>query len=234
VTKKQERVLKLAPVLFFTLFMANFSYGVLNVKQPLKVAILDTGIADPSLYKHMCKEGHKNFSSDPTIKDTAPSKHGSNIAAIIEREAGPGNWCFIMIKYSSGGPSAMYNYRQALQYAVDVNPSVLNLSLTGRTYDFKEARLVAELLKNKVRIVAAAGNDGEYIDQKACTVYPACLDPAIDVIGNSGSRTSNRGPFVDRFLNGQDVQGAGVSLSGTSQSTAKFTGQLVKLLLQTY
>lgn len=231
---KTKIALTLAPVLFFTLFMANFSYGVLNVKPPLKVAILDTGIADPGRYNHMCKDGHKNFSSDPSIKDTSDSRHGSNVAAIIEREAGPGNWCFVIVKYSTGGPSSIYNYRQALQYAVDINPNVLNLSLTGRSYDFKEARLVSELLSNKVRIVAAAGNDGEYIAQRTCNVYPACLDPAIDVIGNSGSRTSNRGPFVDYYLNGQDVQGAGVSLSGTSQSTARYTGQLIKLLLQTY
>lgn len=229
-----KRALRLAPVLFFILFITNFSYGLLKEKQPIKVVIIDTGISNVG-YTHMCPDGHKSFTKSLSIKDTTASKHGTNIAAIIEKEAGPGNWCFIMLKFMDKEDGKSFdNYMAALEYATTLKPTLLHLSLTGRDKDAYEAQLIKQLLNAGTQVVAAAGNDGEFIPSNKCNVYPACVDSRVYVIGNNGSKTSNRGPYVDTYINGQDVTAGGVTLSGTSQSAALFTGRVIRKVMETY
>lgn len=231
---KLKYVLKLAPVLFFTLFMGNFSYGLLKEKPPLKVVIIDTGVSNVG-YTHMCPDGHKSFSPSASIKDHTQSKHGTNIAAIIEKEGGPGNWCFIMVKFADKeGDITFQDYMNALEYAASLKPALLNLSLTGRNKDAYETQLIKQMINAGTQVVAAAGNDGEFIPATKCDVYPACVDSRVYVVGNSGSKSSNKGPFVDTFINGENVTAGGITLSGTSQSAATFTGRVIRKVMETY
>ena len=61
-----------------------------------------------------------------------------------------------------------------------------------------------------------------------CNYFPACYDKRINVIGAKNVSKSNYGHVVDYVLNGKNRKAFGVNLTGTSQSTAVFTGLMIR------
>ena len=83
--------------------------------------------------------------------------------------------------------------------------------------------------KEERREEERAGNEG----QEGCNYYPACYDSRIIVVGSSNQNgvrldSSNYSSKVDAYMDGYEVKADGITHSGTSQSTAKMTGILVK------
>lgn len=202
-------------------------------KPPLRVAIIDTGLSNVNS-AHMCPDGHKDFTNSGSIKDTNKFKHGSNIAAIIDREAGPGNWCFVVLKvFNNSNYSQVQYYLDALKFAATQNYAIVNLSITGPTKLADEETALNQLLNAGVVVNVAAGNDSQQL-RRPCNVYPACGDPRLNVVSDAGLVRANKGGPVDVYINGRNVEGGGVSLSGTSQSTAIFTGRVIREALLKY
>lgn len=115
---------------------------------------------------------------------------------------------------------------EALEYVNKINPDIIHISAGGLGFILKEEIQINHLLKKNIKIVAAAGNEQMNLDLN-CNYYPACYDKRIYVIGNYGNY-SNYGNVVDKYINGKDQTGFGVTLSGTSQSAAKFTNELLR------
>ncbi|MGR6914909.1 S8 family peptidase [[Actinomadura] parvosata] len=180
--------------------------------------------------------------------------HGSHVAGIAAGTGGvaPGAGIVAVQVFSRlndeascGEPACLVAYesslRQALDYVRDLNQPVaaVNMSLGGMLYDqscdateegaiFKEK--IDALLAKGIATVVAAGN--EYYEG---TAHPACVSTAVAVGANDNSDTiaewSNRGPLLDLFAPGVDIESAvpdntTVVYSGTSMATPQVTGAL--------
>lgn len=184
--------------------------------QVLKVAVIDTGYTGPT--EQLC-------SWSPALADDGPVHHGSNVTSIILRLGGYSTaYCVQVYRVFFNGVFSLSAYVAALTAARTA--SIVNISLEGTMYSEPEVGAIKQLLDQGTIVVAAAGNRGIQLTEH-CTVYPACADSRVLVVGNSGSLTSNYGPTVDVAVDGEHVAGGGVVLSGTSQSAALVTGTIV-------
>ncbi|MGW4791963.1 S8 family serine peptidase [Nonomuraea sp. NPDC004297] len=180
--------------------------------------------------------------------------HGSHVAGIAAGTGGvaPGAGIMAVQVFSRindegvcGEPACLMAYesslRQALDYVIGSTQPIaaVNMSLGGMLYDtscdgteegavFKE-KFDALLAKN-IATVVAAGN--EYYEGLA---HPACVSTAVAVGANDNSDTiaewSNRGPLLDLFAPGVDIESAvpdnaTVVYSGTSMATPHVAGAL--------
>lgn len=219
------KILSLLTVLFFSAFVQA------ETETPIIVAVVDSGLKsiDPKL--PLCKTGHKDFTGQGTILDKGSLSHGSNVAGLITKHAGLGNFCLVIVKVFKQVDEDYVmepaQYFAALKYVAELRPALVNLSLSGIGPLKDETRLLKEILNAGIVVVAAAGNNDFNLDVKGCIVYPACADSRIFVIGNKVGTVSNTGSVVDYIVDGQNATAGGVTLSGTSQSAAIFSGQAV-------
>lgn len=191
----------------------------------IRVAVLDTGFIDTPEIRE-CPTGSHDFTGTGPVDDS-PVRHGSNVAAIITRYAGSSNVCVMNLKVLYKDAFVARGYLAALKYLTTVPVDIVNLSLSGRLIIPEEKSLLRILLNQGKVIVVAAGNEGINMDYSGCIIYPACSDPRIIVVGNISPR-SNRGKVVDAVVPGIKVYGAGVWLTGTSQSAAIMSGQIAR------
>lgn len=204
-----------------------FCLGMTTQKKMIKIAVIDTGFTKHQLSKvKIC--GQKDFTGKG-ITDT--HSHGTHITEIIDRTAQKynGNYCFILIKAYDMAQGKQY-VPEAFEYLETIKPDIINLSGGGDNPIPKEQRAIKRLLKKGVTIVVAAGNDSRDLN-KFCNYFPACYDKRIIVVGNY-SKSSNYGNVVDVILNGNNIDVFGIVMSGTSQSTALFTGLLTNNLVR--
>jgi major intracellular serine protease len=208
--------------LLFTLFFTNIAYS-----KQLRVAVIDTGIQKAyTKQANLCKSGHKSFAKDKSVVDT--HGHGTNIAGLIKNKAGKSKYCIIVIRfYSNGAGDLSKAFIRSLEYAYILKPDILNLSGGGLFSDKRERLIIKRILDKGIIVNAAAGNESLNLDNN-CLYYPACYDKRINVIGAKNVPQSNYGKIVDYTINGKDRKAFGITLSGTSQSTAIFTGLMIK------
>lgn len=195
---------------------------------PLVVAVLDTGFNVTPDVVPLCNQ---------PLPDVSPRLHGSNVAGLIAQEAGVADYCLLIIRVfqvgANGKPEVNLGmYFNALQLLVKIRPFAVNLSFGGETMWPTETKLIKELLKLNVIVVAAAGNDKKDLDS-TCNYFPACIDKRVIVVGSTTGDYSNKGArVVDFRLDGSNRTAAGTTLSGTSQAAALFTGLLIRSQLE--
>ena len=120
---------------------------------------------------------------------------------------------------------------EAFEYLLKVKPDVINLSGGGKGRIPKEQRAVKNLLNAGVVIVAASGNEATNLN-KNCNYFPACYDKRIIVVGNTAKSSNYGNKVVDITLDGNNINVLGKVMSGSSQSTAIFTGLLTENLIR--
>lgn len=186
----------------------------------IKVAVIDSGISK-TIPNH-CKSP-QNF-TQKLMKDQA--EHGDNVVGLINKHAGlDGKHCILFYKFYD--PEEENNVNQVVNsvlMAIRDKADVINISGGGYGYNKAEHAAIRLALKRGIRVVAAAGNDRKNLLMNP--YYPAMYDPRIFVIACKNRRYSNYGLGVDATLN-CDKKG-NPKMSGTSQGTAIFTGELVK------
>jgi subtilisin family serine protease len=224
----------------------------------IKIAVIDTGIADSLRYSPMiCETGSKDF-TDTGLTDH--HGHGTHIAGLIDQYAknkflGYGvypktianmkaNFCIVVLKYYD--PTKPYNnnlesMKKAIRAAIDEKVDFINISGGGTDSSSEEKALVEEALNKGITLVFAAGNEKSDIDQAGKHYYPAYYDKRIVVVGNkeeSGKRapTSNYGSTVKVWEFGTNARSYSSAegqafMTGTSQATAIKTGKMVRELL---
>jgi len=193
-----------------------------------RVAVIDTGLQKKYISEaNLCIKGHKSFVKGETIVDN--HGHGTNIVGLIKKNAGNADYCIVIVKYySTYNPAVnMKNLIKALDYASTIKPDIINLSLGGGGIIVKERLLIRKLLNAGTIINAAAGNEYTNLDNN-CNYYPACYDKRINVISAKDFDSANKGHVVSIYVDGKDRSAFGFKMTGTSQSTAVYTGMLIR------
>lgn len=227
--------------LLLTMFMPALSSAAPKCPK-IKVAIIDTGLdlKDPRFKGFLCKRGHKNFVSDETIEDI--HGHGTFVAGLIKQYAGNAKYCLLVYKYYSDDATSTQNLNRevlAFNEAIKNGASVVNYSGGGAGYSAEEAKAIKT--HTETTFVVAAGNERENLDIPGNEYWPASLFypnmhvvASIDAIGNRSS-SSNYGKKIEDKEIGEDISsylpdGKTGTMSGTSMSTAIFSGKLVDKL----
>lgn len=211
-------------IMFLILFSAQLSAA------KSIIAVIDSGFDFSKSSKvKLCESGHKDFTGYG-LHDV--HGHGTNVAGLIDKYA-KGDYCLLIIKYFHDKGTLNLNTSktstQAINYAILMEASLINYSGGGNSIISSEKAAVVKALDKGIVFVAAAGNEGK--DLKWFNFYPAEYDNRIIVVGNlDGTQiasSSNRGTVVDVYENGVQRTALGVTLTGTSQATAVFTGKYV-------
>jgi subtilisin family serine protease len=218
-------------------------------KRVLKVAVIDTGLDqdDPRFKSVLCKSGHKNFINGST-KTNDNHGHGTHIAGLIKKFAGDKGYCLVILKYFdavSDGGNTLYREIQAIKWAHHIGADIVNFSGGGKNFEAIEYHAVKNA-KNTMFFVAA-GNQGKDISKEQDKFYPASYQlPNITVIGNVDSQmqrtpSSNYGDHRIIWEVGTNVHSSvpcslygscEMSMTGTSQSTAVYTGKMIRRILR--
>jgi len=233
--------------------LAFLSLNVANAKTTV-VAVIDSGI-DGASPNHLCKHGHKSFSTRLTDPLKDEEGHGTHIAGIISSTAGDGDYCIVSIKYYDSKAQGKENgiaMIKSIQYAVNIKVDFINISGGGPEPSHKEYAAVLNALNKNIRMIVAAGNEHENLDN-LCNYYPACYDKRIVMVGNlqvnkdkfddydnnivEPCPSSNYGKRVTRWEIGTDVLstlpgGKKGYMTGTSQATAVATGLELREVLK--
>lgn len=111
----------------------------------------------------------------------------------------------------------------ALQYAIDSNVSIINMSFSGRSTEDKNLveSKVKEAIKAGITVVASAGNNGsEAIDYIPANVAGVITVGACDSKGTILS-TSNHGNIVDWYINADATSHAASTVTGILSKDGK-------------
>jgi len=215
---------------YISIVLLIFAANLANAKT-IKIAVVDTGFnMNKSSQVKLCKNGHKDFTGTG-IQDT--HGHGTNVAGLIAKDNSKVDYCLYIIKFWSNGKGKnLLNLIDALIYVSTLKVDIIHLSLGGIAPSKLEKLVIVNFLNHGKTVVAAAGNESMNLNQN-CNYYPACYDKRIKVIGNKRNRfnKANYGSFyVDYTIDGNNKTALGITLSGSSQSAAIYTGKYVKTL----
>jgi subtilisin family serine protease len=227
---------------FIALFFLLLSPALASEHKTLKVAVVDTGLdlKDDRFQGFICPTGHKDFTGEG-LKDI--NGHGTHVTGLIEKNAGIGNYCFLIYKYYSEkqtGHQNLINEIKAFQAAVENGADIVNFSGGGPKFNEQEYNIIKE--NPYVTFVVASGNEGHNLNIN-CDYYPACLKLAnMVIVGNCKNKdnyneSSNRGDILTTCNDGNHVlsslpNGYFGYMSGSSQSTAIETGKLIRLWVE--
>ena len=209
-------------------------------REPVVIAIIDTGISTEAIPGETILEGKNYFDPSLTTEDTYG--HGTAVASVI-LEYFPQAQLVPLVSnvYDEGKIRQVSNdvFAQMIRDAIDVyHCDIINVS-AGLILDktpIREAVAYAE--EQGVLMVASAGND--YATNGDFAYFPASYDTVFAVgsvtkDSTSVSDFSQRGKWVDIYTCGEDVEIATLSgntkqSEGTSYSAARITAEAAKLL----
>lgn len=207
-------------------------YNTKAIEYRNKIAVIDTGIeVNEKTKKYLCYGKHYDITGKG-IEDW--HGHGTNIAGIIAKQIDTNQFCLLIIKYYHFSGSAETEVK-GLKIALKEKATHVNFSSGGDRTDFLEKQIIEKLLKHKIYFITASGNWNTKLEKGNCNYYPSCYNfqsQYFRVIGNGVSedkkhKFSNYGPVVTDWRDGKDVEGFGIIMSGSSQSAAIMTRELV-------
>ena len=197
------------------------------------VAVLDSGITvtdtNNSIFKDRIIDGiNYSATESPDGETNDDNGHGTAVASIITNNTYD-NVNIMPIKViDSAGKGTLLSLYQGIEYAIDKNVDVINISLSTTS---THSELVKEAIKDATNkgiiVVTSAGNYGTNVKYYT----PANMDEVITVasVDNTLNHSdfSNYGETIDYAALGEDVsvydlQGK-TTKSGTSFATAKVT-----------
>src|SRR3989338_7866424 len=167
----------------------------------ITVAVLDTGIANhPDLSNRVA--GCKDFTNarQPVIDGKCDDKngHGTHVAGIILADGGSDNlgiygvapeaYLFAYKVCSANGSCWSDDIAAAIYAATDNGANIINLSLGSDSLSSLIGDAISYAVQNGVLVVAAAGNDGPYIES---IDYPGAL---VDVVAVGALNSSENIP----------------------------------------
>lgn len=224
------RDMKALFILFVIMLWTILALNELNAAETrIKIAVIDSGIGQSQVNKeYVCENGVKTFISNDSGIDG--HGHGTNIIGLIANRINAKTHCIVSYKVISGADGDIgYTVKSLLDISNDKSVKYLNVSMSGKGNDMDEMAGYLKVLNNGVIVNVAAGNDRENLDMK-CIFYPACYanefkHPNFNVIGSSTGEYGNVGRIVTAYVDGTK-KGYPV-LTGTSQSTAIYTGKII-------
>lgn len=213
-----------------------------NVKGKTKIALIDTGVTTIPETSGQILPGYNVITNNSNATDD--NGHGTFISSLIvstvnnnQGIAGINDKASILpIKVlDADGGGYLSDLIKGIQYAIDQNVSIINLSLASSSYTSVINSIIEQAYQRGIIIVAAAGNNSLNITNPA--VSPLNNDGSknwvigVGTIDNRGVKPSysNDGLGVDVLAPGEDILGYNKNnaleyRSGTSISTAIVTG----------
>lgn len=213
--------------------------SLVHAESRVKIAVIDTGlIISKDIVPYMCRLQHQDFTGTG-LYDTIG--HGTNVSYLIAKRIDPEKHCLLILKWYSpylNENTKINNLIRALAYSISQNVNVINLSMYGPSPVPSEKLLIRHALERGIILVVSAGNDGVDLD-KNCNAYPACYGFKHDnffIVANYEKNrktpfTNYNGP-VNVKENGQNQEGGGFVMSGTSMSCGVFTGKLINKIFK--
>lgn len=206
----------------------------------INVGIIDTGISNnhPDLLANV-KGGINTIQPRKSWNDD--NGHGSHVAGIVGAlnnsvgvvGAGPAINLYAIKVLNSSGSGFVSDIIEGLQWAINNNMQVVNLSLGASTGNQSFHDAIIATKNAGIVVVAAAGNSGGSV------IYPAAYPEAIAVsaidISNTIASWSSRGPEVDLAAPGVSIYSsykgtAYATLSGTSMASPHVAGAAALVL----
>lgn len=189
------------------------------------VAVIDTAVTEDVSRLVSCNPSlNRKFQSG-----NSSYSHGTGVASAIH-EFSKGKACQYLIEASDGVSFKDEDVHQALLYALSLNPTIVNLSYSGRNEDLIESKLVSQLIDNGVFVVAAAGNKGANIDE--IPEYPAKSDNRV-IIASNYEPTTNKGIGVVYTKQSYFNKGK-IFINGSSSAAAIVSGSIANILRENY
>lgn len=210
------------------------AYGNVFNMPEVKVAVIDSGVD----YAHSFLSGRVDTSNDRDFYNgdydaMDDNNHGTHVAGIIADNTFS-NVTILPIKVTnSSGSLTTTTLKSGIQYAIDQNVDVINMSLGATSED--RARSSKTIFSNVfstannmgITICAAAGNATYGIVNNANYIFPAYMDHTIVVAnlteGGSISNSSNYGTVIDISAPGTGIRSTirnnkYANMSGTSMA----------------
>lgn len=209
-----------------------------------KVAVIDTGVTVIPETSGQVIAGYNFVNNSNNASDD--NGHGTFISSIIASKsnnsvgiAGINDRVSILpIKVlEADGSGYLSNLIQGIQYAIDQNASIINLSLASTAYDTGLNNIIEKAYQRGIIIVVAAGNSGNNITSPS--ISPLNNDGnknwvvGVGAVDNRGNRPSysNYGLGIDVVAPGDNILGYNQNntleyRSGTSIATAVVSGVL--------
>jgi subtilisin family serine protease len=183
----------------------------LHCNMPVKIGLLDTAIdlQHPAFKQQKIKA--QNFVVEGAV---TPKNHATAVAGVLignheqlrprlsKAELYSAEVFYARNEYSQG--AALDALLQGLNWLAEQKAPVINMSLTGPHNDILELA-IKQLSKQKIALVAAAGNNGP----AAPAAYPAAYEEVIAVtaVDEKGEiyRWANQGDYIDFAAHGVSV-----------------------------
>lgn len=209
-------------------------FGFNVCAKQIRIAVVDSGYNTSNYTFKLCSRVEQYDMTNSSMYDLIG--HGNNVSHIIGDRLKDVDYCIVPIKVFSEKytPNSFQNVIRALRLVNHLDVDIVNLSFTGDTYDFEEKELIMQLINKNIIVVAAAGNESLNLDT-VCNVFPICYSTKIIAVGNGFGETrhaisSNYGKYVGYWADGNKVTAGGVTMTGSSQSTAIVTSQFARQL----
>jgi len=199
----------------------------------VKIAILDTGIADHIAFKNLI--GRINLVALPTDA-SALNGHGTSVASLIFSDnplapgIAPGATPLSVRIADDNGSSSSFLIAQGIIAAVDAGAQLINISLGGSGQSAMVESALAYAKQAGVVVVAAAGNSGTQGVMHPAASSSVIAVGAVDAM-NRHLDFSNTGEEIDVSAPGYAVNAAypgdkAAAVSGTSFSSPIITGTI--------
>lgn len=208
-----------------------------NTSQPVVVAVIDSGIdvSNPDLVNRIAQGGYNFYRGNTDVTDMIG--HGTEVAGIIAAQSnnaigisgvcGSSDVKILPLKtVDNDGYSYVADVIEAIEYAIEYNVDVINLSMGGPENSIAEKEAVQRAVQNGIVVVASAGNTGTGVYE-----YPASYDNVISV-GSvaSDDRVSSFSTCNDRIdvvAPGENIYSCALNNGYKAVSGTSFSAPLV-------
>jgi subtilisin family serine protease len=205
----------------------------------ITVMVIDTGhpvhpdIGDNAI------EGKNCISGEPIEDENGHQLHCTGIICAKDNQTGmvgvaPEAKCISVKALNKSGSGSYYGLAEALDYAIEVKPDLVSMSLGGPTPSPVLQERIKTLYELNIPVICAAGNSGD-----GGVNYPAAFDETIAVAAydkyGKVARFSSKGEKVEWAAPGVNIYSTFLndgyaSLSGTSMA-CPFIAGVVALML---
>lgn len=207
-----------------------------------KIAVIDTGVNSLPDISGRVLSGYNFINNTNNVTDD--NGHGTFISSIIASQANNSQGIagindkvnILPIKIlDANGEGYLSDLIKGIQYAIDQNASIINLSLATSDYNSTLNTVIENAYQRGIIVVAASGNSGRNITSPSVSPFNNDGNKnwviGVSALNSRGDRLSdaNYGLGVDVFAPGYLIAGYGKNnnfeyRSGTSISTAIVSG----------